>query len=117
MEFDEYFVTASEDLFKQVWLNLIDNAVKFSNNDGVVEIKINNYSDRLCVSITTGGQTVENEELPQLFNKFYKGKNFISGESNGIGLSIVKRIIDLHGGKISAHLDQDKTIFLIEIFK
>lgn len=117
MEFDEYFITASEDLFKQVWLNLLDNAVKFSNNDGVVEIKINNYSDRLSVSITNGGQTVESEELPQLFNKFYKGKNYISGESNGIGLSIVKRIIDLHGGKISAYLDQDKTTFLVEIFK
>lgn len=117
LDFDEINIFASEDLMKQVWLNLLDNAIKFSDDKGVVEIKIEQKSNSVVLTFVNGGKVVSEDELSKIFNKFYRGKDVQQNEGNGIGLSIVKRIVDLHGGQATAQCLDGKIFIEITIPK
>jgi signal transduction histidine kinase len=115
LDFDEYYVFANEDLLKQVWLNLIDNAIKFAYDKTPLVIKIEDSADETTVSISDRGEVIEKKELEKIFSKFYQAGQ--KKEGNGIGLSIVKHIVDLHEGKISVTSDTDSTIFTVTLPK
>ncbi|MBO4982740.1 MAG: HAMP domain-containing histidine kinase [Clostridia bacterium] len=101
-ELDEYTLVASEELLKQVWINLIDNAIKFSNDSGTISINAIEKKNALSISITNYGFDIPKEAIPKLFNKFYQADASHSTEGNGVGLAIVKKIVDLHNGSIKA---------------
>lgn len=84
------------DRMKQVLLNLIDNAIKFSNNGGYVIVNVESKKNFLIFTVEDNGCGIGEEELPRVKEKFYKGKN--SKSQNGIGLSICDEIIKLHDG-------------------
>lgn len=111
LDFDEFYVLANYDLLKQVWFNLIDNAIKFSNEKGKIVISISQKEKEIEISISNNGRQILEEDKTKIFNKFYQGKNASSGEGNGIGLSIVKHIVDMHGGKIYVECGGDTTTF------
>ena len=117
LDFEEYTVLANEDMLKQVWFNLIDNAVKFSEKDSEIGIKIRLINHALRVSVSNDGASISDEEKEKIFNKFYKGDSATSRESNGIGLSIVKRIVELHEGKITVDSKDGVNTFTVEIPK
>ncbi len=117
LDFEEYTIEASEELLKQVWINLIDNAVKFSTMGGAVVIGISELEDRLCVSIGNTGQPIPPDKLPRIFNKFYQADESHASEGNGIGLAIVKRVVDLHGGEVHVSSNGDMTVFTVELPK
>lgn len=96
----EYFVDANEEMMKQVWVNLLDNAIKFSPVGGTVEIRIRQLSDSLSIKISNQGKEILPETRQHLFDKFYQGDPSHSTSGNGLGLAIVKKIIDLHSGNI-----------------
>lgn len=98
LELDELTVYANEELLKQVWLNLIDNAIKFSPEGGRVSIKLWGSSESVRVSVENEGPEISAENRKKIFNKFYQADESHSGEGNGIGLAIVKKIVELHGG-------------------
>ena len=100
MEIDEYTVCANEELLKQVWINLIDNAIKFSKNGGSITIEASQSATDVSVSITNYGTEISPEAQAKIFKKFYQEDLSHSTEGNGIGLAIVKKITDLHRGKI-----------------
>ena len=117
LNFNEYMITANEELLKQVWINLIDNAIKFTPEAGELEIKISNDETFACVDVINEGMPISDEEKDRIFRKFYQCDKSHASEGNGIGLAIVKRIVDLHGGKIDVSSHNGRNIFSIKIPK
>jgi signal transduction histidine kinase len=100
IDLDEIVYTGNEQLLFQVWLNLIDNAIKFSRQDESIEINLRKVADNVSFSITDYGRGMNEEQQKRMFEKFYTGDKSRNSEGNGLGLSIVRRIIDMHGGII-----------------
>lgn len=117
LDFKEYFITANEELLKQVWINLIDNAVKFVPEAGELEVKIAQNEDGIRVDVINEGQPISEEEKNRIFRKFYQSDKSHSSEGNGIGLSIVKRIVELHNGSIDVNSGNGRNNFSIFIPK
>lgn len=115
LDFDEYEIEANEELLKQVWINLIDNAVKFAPRCGTVEVDIKESEACVAVTVSNTGKEIDPEKLPKIFNKFYQADESHAGEGNGIGLAIVKRIVDLHGGVVSVVSRNEMTSFKVEL--
>ena len=100
MDFDEYYINASEDLLKQVWLNLLDNAIKFSYIGGNLIVGIEEKDGKIAVSIGNNGNEITEAEKAKIFAKFYQTDKVHTRSGNGIGLSIVKSIVNLHKGDV-----------------
>ena len=90
--------SGDEELLQQVWINLLDNAIKFSNESGIISVRLRQNKKNVTVEIADNGIGM-NEETKTSFEKFYQGDKSRGGR--GLGLSLVKRILDLYGGKIS----------------
>lgn len=115
LEFDEYEINANEELLKQIWINLIDNAIKFSPDYGMIMIRIKESNDRYKISIANTGTEIPKESMPKIFNKFYQADESHASEGNGVGLAIVKKIVDLHKGSIEVESENGFTVFEIEL--
>lgn len=115
IDFREYNINANEELLKQVWINLIDNAIKFSSPEGTIEINIWNSSDKLTVTVLNSGEEIPKEELSQVFNKFYQADKAHSVQGNGIGLAIVKQVVALHKGTVSVRSEDGLTMFTVKL--
>ena len=98
--YDNIYFDGDEDLLFQVWTNLIDNAIKFSNKHGKLEIKLEEREEEIEISIKDNGIGMKQEEIDRIFSKFYQVDISHSGEGSGLGLSIVKRIVELSEGNI-----------------
>lgn len=104
-------------MLKQVWINLIDNAIKFSPRGGVIQIGISSSLDRLIINIINFGVEIHGDDQKQIFNKFYQADHSHSSEGNGIGLAIVKRVIALHKGAVSVQSENGLTMFTVNLSK
>ena len=103
-----------ENRLKQVLNNIIDNAFKFTDKNGVIIIKASRVNNTFQLDIEDNGIGISKEDLPRIKDKFYKGKN--SKSKNGIGLSIADEIIMLHGGKFKINSKENEgTTIQIEI--
>lgn len=104
MEFDMELPTinyyGSEPLLSQVWVNLLDNAIKHSPVGGVIHIGIRQTDSLLIVTITDHGDGMSEEVQKHIFEKFYQGDSSHKAEGNGLGLALVKRIVELCKGTI-----------------
>lgn len=117
VDFNEYKITANEELLKQVWINLIDNALKFSPEEEEISFDIRELNDKLLVSISNSGPTIPENSFDKIFNKFYQSDESHASEGNGIGLAIVKQVTKLHHGNISVHSKNGYTTFIVELPK
>jgi len=115
LEFEEYTISANEDMLKQVWLNLLDNAIKFSEPEKELKITAEVMFEELFVSIENVGPEIPESDYEAIFNKFYQCDKSRATEGNGIGLSIVKHIITLHGGEIMVNSKNGKTVFTVSL--
>ncbi|MCI1965598.1 MAG: HAMP domain-containing histidine kinase [Oscillospiraceae bacterium] len=102
---ESLFVDGDPDMIHQVVYNLIDNAVKFTKEGGYIQIGLSQEADRTTVSVENSGDGISPDELPMVFERFYKTDKSRSQDRKGMGLGlyIVKTIIRLHGGEIAAH--------------
>ncbi|MEN6420283.1 MAG: HAMP domain-containing sensor histidine kinase [Clostridiaceae bacterium] len=100
VEMEELSFTGSEELLNQIWLNLIDNAVKFTPQGGVIGIRLNKSGGEIRFAITDDGCGIPAEAVGRVFDKFYQADPARAGSGNGIGLTVAKRIAELHGGTI-----------------
>lgn len=91
----------SEKLLEQVWYNIIDNAIKHSSMGGLIEIRIKNEQFFVSVEIEDHGEGMTEDVMKHIFEKFYQGDSSRKEEGNGLGLALVKRIINICNGKIS----------------
>ena len=102
-------------LLQQVWLNLIQNAIKFSNENGTIRIHLQK-NETIKIQITDYGIGIPKEDKQHIFERFYKGDKSRSTEGNGLGLVIVKKIIDLSNGKIHFESEVGKgSTFIVEL--
>ena len=112
-DFNEHEIIADVELLEQVWLNLLDNAVKFSPHGGSVGVNVRRAEDMLEVSIENHGPQIPPEQISRIYDKFWQGDHSHSMDGNGIGLSVSKRIVELHKGEIRVESDQDATRFTV----
>ncbi len=115
MEFPEYDIYGNEELLRQVWINLFDNAIKFSPEQGDVLVRIDAQQDSLSVSVINSGNEIPAEKLAQIFQKFYQADESHAQQGNGIGLAIVKRITELHKGSVTAESQNGITTFCVTL--
>lgn len=96
-ENEKYYINGDEDKLKQVFINLIDNAIKFTNKGGKVDINLSKSDDKITVEIKDTGIGISDEDMPYVFERLYRGdKSRHETEGSGIGLTIVKSILDPH---------------------
>lgn len=100
LDLDECRICGRPDLLKQVWVNLIDNAVKFSPEGGSITIRAHQEGASFCFAVTDQGAGMDSETQAKIFDRFYQGDRSHSVEGNGLGLSLVKKIVLLHRGSI-----------------
>ncbi len=95
-------VYGDQDLLHQVVYNLVENAVKFTNPGGTIQVLAADSVDRTTVMIENSGPGIAAEDLPMVFDRFYKGDKSRSRDKNGMGLGLylVRTILQLHGGNI-----------------
>jgi signal transduction histidine kinase len=117
LDFNEYNIHANEELLKQVWINLLGNAVKFSPKGGVIQVNITEQAETMTVSIANTGSEIAPEYQTKIFNKFYQADESHASEGNGIGLAIVKRVVELHEGTVSVESGNGKTTFTVVLPK
>ncbi|WP_379131737.1 ATP-binding protein [Paenibacillus sp. sgz500958] len=91
----------SEELLMQIWLNLLGNAFKFTDPGGEITVTLRPTTDGVTVRIADTGTGMSEEVQKHIFEKFYQGDRSRSAEGNGLGLPLVRRILDLCGGSIS----------------
>ena len=96
------------EMMEHVWMNLISNAIKFSYDGGHIFISSSQTADNISVSIRDEGIGISASEIGHIFDKFYQADTAHSSVGNGLGLSLVYRIIQLSGGSISAKSEVGK---------
>ena len=94
-------ILADENRIKQVLINILDNAFKFTSEGGIVVLNAFTEDDNLVLEVKDNGSGISEEDLPKVKEKFYKGKN--SQSHSGIGLSICDEIIKLHNGNMDIY--------------
>jgi signal transduction histidine kinase len=101
------------DELNQVWTNLIHNALQAMDNKGVLSIKVEQDRDFITVSIQDTGSGIDPEHKTRIFDAFFTTK--VAGEGGGLGLHIVKKIIDKHAGSIEVESEPGCTIFKVHL--
>ena len=98
---EEVIVEADKELLSLVWNNLLSNALKFTEPEGMVGLKLYKEGNYACVQVTDTGCGMSAETGKNIFKKFYQGDTSHATKGNGLGLALVKRVIDICQGEIS----------------
>ena len=115
---EEVKVVSSASLLEIIFNNLISNAVKFTEPGGKVSISLSSKNDLAVIKVKDTGCGISKETGEHIFDKFYQGDTSHSSEGNGLGLALVKKVIDLIGGEISVNSKVGKgTTFKIVLKK
>ena len=102
-DYDKLEVDGDYDLMNQVLYNLVDNAIKFTDEGGGIDLRLTRRDDRAYVTIRNTGAGIPASEMPRIFERFYKSDRSRSLDKNGVGLGlyIVHTVIRLHNGEVS----------------
>lgn len=101
LHLDEFEIKSNEGLTFRIWQNLISNAVKFTNENGNISIKLNKQTDTFLFSIADDGIGIPDEDKDKIFQMFFTGDKSHNKEGNGLGLPLTKNIVEKLGGEIS----------------
>ena len=93
-------ITSNEEMLSHLWINLLENAIKFSPNGTTIIITLTKSGDEAVVTVGDAGIGMDEEIKKRIFDKFFQGDRSRATEGTGLGLSLVKRILDLEKGKI-----------------
>ena len=102
VELDSVKYNGNEIIMRHIWSNLIGNAIKFTPENSIVTIRLQNQKDKFIFSVTDQGEGLSDEAKKHLFDKFYQADTFHKSEGNGLGLALVKQILNIDGGDITA---------------
>ena len=101
LDLDEVTYIGNEEMMSHVWVNLLGNAIKFSPEGGELGVRCQRRGNAIEVSIRDHGSGMDEATQKRIFEKFYQGDSAHATEGNGLGLSLVKRIVDLCAGKVA----------------
>lgn len=109
-------IDGDEQRLEQVWTNIVSNAIKYTNDGGLITISMKKTSKEVEVSIEDTGLGMSKEVVSHIFERFYREDKARNVEGNGLGLAIVKSIVDLHNGKIDILSQVDVgTVFIVKL--
>ncbi|MBR2384988.1 MAG: HAMP domain-containing histidine kinase [Clostridia bacterium] len=107
-DFDDVVIFSSKSLLEIVWNNLISNAIKFTPNNGKIEISLKRKDRNAEIKVADTGCGMTSETGAKIFEKFYQGDTSHSTQGNGLGLALVKKVIDILGGEITVQSELNK---------
>lgn len=100
LDLEEAVYSGSPSLLKEVWLNILDNAAKFSPAGEVISVTLRKKEGRFVAAITDHGPGMDEKTVSHIFEQFYQGDTSHTAQGNGLGLAMVQKIVQLHGGSI-----------------
>ncbi|MEG2143859.1 MAG: HAMP domain-containing sensor histidine kinase, partial [Oscillospiraceae bacterium] len=103
LDSEKNYALADADMVSQICYNLIENAVKFTQESGVISVRYEHVGKMLKIAVRNSGDGIDKEEIPKLFDRFYKSdrSRSVNKKGVGLGLNIVKSLVNLHGGNIT----------------
>ncbi len=111
----EIEIQADKLMLRRALSNLISNAIRCANQNSEVQVELKQTSDQVMISVINQGQPIAESELARLFDRFYRADSArqYRGEGAGLGLAIVRSIVDAHGGSVSTESNAGNTRFII----
>lgn len=113
IELEAVSYTGDEYLIHEVWLNLIQNAVKFSRESSTIQVSLKKIDTIIRFDITNTGHAIAKADQDRIYERFYKGDKSRSKDGNGLGLAIVRKIVEGAGGKVFFVSEEDQTTFTV----
>jgi two-component system phosphate regulon sensor histidine kinase PhoR len=110
----QYFILADPPRLTQVLVNIIHNAIKFSSKGGKIRCSLHYQEGKAIFRIRDNGIGIPREDLPRIFERFYKSRRVKKGAGTGLGLSIAKHLVEAHGGEIwvESQLGEGSTFYI-----
>ena len=102
-------------MMQHVWVNLIDNAVKFSPAGETVTIRLRQEDARICFCIENKGEQISEKDIRHIFDKFYQCDSSHKADGNGLGLALVQKILSMSGGRVQAENTPDGCRFTVDL--
>jgi len=95
-------IEADSEAISQMVINLVDNAVKYSEDEGEITIRVFHRGDNIVIQVADKGVGIDEEDMKKIFGKFYRGKNvaYLGTGGTGLGLTLAKAVAEAHGGDI-----------------
>ena len=112
----EFKILGIENRVEQILANLLDNAISFSKDNNKIVVFIQkNKNDQVILKVVDQGEGFKETNLNKIFDRFYSNRPGKFGEHSGLGLNIVKNLVDLHGGKIMASNNTNQNGAKVEV--
>lgn len=111
-------LTGDRDLLALAVYNLVENALKFTSGEEAVEVRALEDGRAIVIEVADSGPGIPADELPKIFEELYRGANARGIEGSGLGLALVQRIVELHGGQIEVRSRRDEphgTVFTLRL--
>ncbi len=116
VDLEGIFYVGNEELMGQIWQNIINNAIKFTPEGGEIKVKLFRSGTGIVAKISDNGPSIPAEKKDKIFEKFYQGDRSRATEGNGLGLALVKRIVDLCNGDVYVdNLFEGGVCFTVEL--
>lgn len=116
VDLDEISFFGNEEIMSHIWINLLSNAIKYTHEGGSISILAKKEEENICVSVADNGIGMSKETLSKAFDKFYQGDSSHAARGNGLGLSLVRRIVTLCGGSVSAESTEGEgSVFTVRL--
>lgn len=113
---EDVTVEADGQLLSLVWNNLLSNTIKFTDDGGKITVSLRNDGPMAIVKVADTGCGIDRETGKHIFEKFYQGDTSRATRGNGLGLALVRRVVEIVGGNISVESQVGKgSVFTIEI--
>ncbi len=116
IDMEEIAFSGDEALLYQLWVNLISNAVRYTDNGGKIGVTLTADNSCVTAAVSDSGRGMTQEEADSVFRRFYKTDSSRSSCGTGLGLAIAKRIAELHGGDITVSSEAGKgSVFTVTL--
>lgn len=116
IELDDIYYVGNEELMAQIWQNIINNAIKFTPEGGIISVKLIRGERNIICKIFDNGPQIPPQVKAHIFDKFYQGDKSRATEGNGLGLALVKRVVDLCSGRVYAdNVSEGGVCFTVEL--
>ncbi|MBO4868052.1 MAG: HAMP domain-containing histidine kinase [Ruminococcus sp.] len=116
IDLEDIIYVGNEDLMGQIWQNIVNNAIKFTPQGGQIKVNLFRGEMGIVIKVWDNGPQIPAEKKDKIFEKFYQGDRSRATEGNGLGLALVKRIVDLADGKITVDNPfEGGVVFVVEL--
>ena len=113
---NKYFINGIENRIEQIIANLLENAISFSEDNKDIIVKVSKTNDKkIIINVLDEGQGFKEKDTEKIFKRFYSNRPDKFGQHSGLGLNIVKNLVDLHNGSIKASNRADQKGASMEI--